>query len=256
MTYHGIDYSGPGSSVNRDPDTGIRYGILSANETSLIEWFWDSVEPVYKPRCPNCGSDAVSIDDFDEDSLDGYDEEEYDFIEYACKSCELLYGESGHGDEPDEILLSGDDVEGIVDGSNDIWVFKSEFYTRGTFCSPCAPGAVSIGSPCEDGPKAYCLGPDWFKDNMPPYPVWSVATDKLVSEGYADFIEIRDALEYEKARKRYLESITDEEWEKSVPDWKAKKMNRERCISVHEKAIVDLEKSLKSSIPSPFGTKK
>ena len=203
--YPGIDYSGLGGTCNRDAETGIRYGILSANTPELSEWFWESVESVYNPRCPKCGNDATPLDKLPDEDLDddtnaeGWEKAQYDCIEFGCESCEYLFGESAYGDEPDGNVLQGEGIEGFVDSSNDIWVTKSEFYTYAQFCSPCAPGAGYLNNsfrpdedvtPLDDAycraaelagfPKVYCLGGDWFQ-GVAPYPIFSVKDNMIAS---------------------------------------------------------------------------
>ena len=152
----GIDYSGPNGTCNRGP-TGIRFGILPVNCENLSDWFWEQVEPHYTPYCPHCGSEL-------DDNWDG-DE---------CPHCgqEIDDGDQWP-DEPDSNILVSEDETGFVDDSNDIWITDSKYYTHAQFCSPCAPGACYLSNPCEDGAKAYCLGPDWFNGN-PPYPIYLV----------------------------------------------------------------------------------
>jgi hypothetical protein len=80
-----------------------------------------------------------------------------------------------------------------TDAYGDLWIFKSDYYTYAQFCSPCAPGAVHLGSPLDiEGTLAlsveikekfhqnrgYCLDHDWFEGGIAPYPVFSVATGK------------------------------------------------------------------------------
>ena len=40
--YAGLDYSGPGSTVNRDPETGIRYGVISQHsiQSDVMSDIW------------------------------------------------------------------------------------------------------------------------------------------------------------------------------------------------------------------------
>src|SRR6185436_8738453 len=52
----GIDYSPVGSTVNRDPSTGIRYGIIPLGQ--LGEFAHESFENRYDPTCPHCGDDV------------------------------------------------------------------------------------------------------------------------------------------------------------------------------------------------------
>ena len=64
--------------------------------------------------------------------------------------------------------------------NSDIFVIRAPYYTRAQFCSPCVPGAGNIDNYCEDGPKTYCLGHDWFDDGKAPYKVWRVSDDTEV----------------------------------------------------------------------------
>jgi hypothetical protein len=63
---------------------------------------------------------------------------------------------------------------------SDIFVMSSPYFTRASYCSPCAPGACYLLSPDEDGDKAYCFGHDWFKDGKAPYPVFLVASGEEI----------------------------------------------------------------------------
>ena len=171
----GIDYSGPGSQANRDPETGIRYGVISRND--LVHWALDDFEPDYgDPTCGHCGGDVV---DYDEDVHGEYDHTGY--ADFACEHCEKVF-ESGecYGDEPHGWTLDDGDYQCPLDSSNDVWVFKSPYYTRAGFCSPCAPGACHLSSPCDDGERCYCLGHDWFEGGQAPYPVYRVGTGEVV----------------------------------------------------------------------------
>ena len=58
----GIDYAGLFSAVNRDKETGIRYGVISCN--ALHEWFYEALEMDYgDATCPQCGNAVVSACD-------------------------------------------------------------------------------------------------------------------------------------------------------------------------------------------------
>ena len=195
-SYRGIDYSGPTGTCNRDPETGIRYGILSANSLELNEWFWESVESVYSPHCGHCGGDLD--EGWDEEAsqtealaeMDLTEEQAEDLDCFVCPHCHqpIPDGEQ-YGDEPDGNVINEDGIEGFVDSSNDVWITKSPYFTYAQFCSPCAPGAVHLGNPLDEtsdeygellSNRGYCLGHDWFQDKAP-YPVYSVETGQLVS---------------------------------------------------------------------------
>lgn len=166
----GIDYSGPSGTVNRDPETGIRYGIIPIHR--LGEFAHDSFEPEYDPHCPHCGEPWESADYCDRP--DGED---------WCAHCDARSRDDDrYGDEPSRVTLDDGETKGMLDESGDVWIFRSPYYTRAAFCSPCAPGACYLTSPCDDGERAYCLGPDWFdEDNPAPYPIYSVESGERVA---------------------------------------------------------------------------
>lgn len=187
-----IDYSPRGSTVNRDPVTGIRYGIISAHR---IPHIWEDAEAVYWVGCPSCGSELREPDDEPEPDapLASIADLEAAARRRAvpawyegdpCPSCgaDIGYGEQ-YEDEPSHYTIGGPncDTHGMVDSSGDVWCFRSPYFTRAAYCSPCAPGACYVGSPDPSGAQAYCLGPDYYTDDEPaPYPIWRVADGALV----------------------------------------------------------------------------
>jgi len=166
----GIDYSPPGSTVNRDPDTGIRYGIISLH--ALHPEACEDFEAEYDARCPHCGADVPDDTHFTRFQAPTY---------LTANGVEKRPGEDDqYGDEPDRQVLNTTEYKGSIDSSMDAWCFKSPYYTLAAFCSPCAPGACSLSTPCEDGERAYCFGHDWFDGGVAPYPVYSVETGEPV----------------------------------------------------------------------------
>lgn len=174
----GIDYSGPGAACNRDPESGIRYGVIPIG--SLAHWAWEVFEADYgDPRCPKCGGEVVQHDE--ETHWDYEDHVRSLCREHACESCEVIFDtEHVYRNEPLCHNLDGGVYQGRLDPDNDVWVFKSPYYTRAAFCSPCAPGACSLSSSCDDGERAYCFGHDWFEGGVAPYPVYRVDNNEEV----------------------------------------------------------------------------
>ncbi len=160
-----IDYSPRNSTVNRDPETGIRYGIIPLHR--LGEFASESFEADYIDSCPECGTDWP--EDLDTPS--------------DCPSCHKHIGDGEqYNDEPSSQEYTEDGYKACIESSGDVWFFKSPYYTHANFYSPCAPGACYLTSPAPDGEKAYCPGPDWFDDEDPaPYPIYNVTTGELVS---------------------------------------------------------------------------
>lgn len=149
----GIDYGF--GSTNIDHETGIRYGVIHSN--MVLQAWADDSEPDYP--CGEC-------DAWDSDN----------------NTCCNDFGDC----EPSSWNYKADGYIATQSGSDcDIFVIKSPFYTYAQFCSPCAPGACYLANPVEPtkGNKCYCFGEDWFDSDEPcPYPIWEVATGKLVYE--------------------------------------------------------------------------
>lgn len=179
--YPGLDYSGPGATCNRNLETGIRYGIIPAND--IGQAWYDSAEPDYgEATCPKCGNAVKSA----KGEYARYEHAKHECADYVCHHCKYVFGnESAYPDEP----IGGQNYEGDgyklhEDSSGDLWVFDSPYFTYAQFCSPCAPGACYLLNALEspnDANRAYCLGHDWFEDSQAPYPVYSVETGELVT---------------------------------------------------------------------------
>jgi len=172
MSYDGIDY-GRGMT-NLDHATGIRFGVIHQH-TIGAAWF-DDAEPQYgDPTCPTCGGaarEAQGPADYAGKSGTAGD--------YVCDACQrFFWAEDAFSETPLAFTLATAEITAEQHGDDgDIFVTKSIYYSRGTFCSPCAPGAVSLGT--DGGIKAYCFGHDWFEDGRAPYRVFRVADDTEV----------------------------------------------------------------------------
>lgn len=185
-TYAGIDY-GMGMT-NVDRATGIRYGVI--NQHSIMSEALNDMESVFPdPACPKCGQEVIHESEFTRGmSRWKHYREEFGSLlssrcrEYACKACRLVFdADDVCADEPIGMQYEGEGYKLTSCLDSDIMVLESPYYTRAQFCSPCVPGGGSLDSPCEDGPKTYCLGHEWFDDESPcPYPVYRVSDDRLI----------------------------------------------------------------------------
>jgi hypothetical protein len=141
-----------GCLPNRDPETNIRYGIISLNDIGGDSL--DCFEPVYYYGCPECGVE------FADDEIPDWEE--------ACLSCGYSPGfeDEWSSYEPIAWIFEDDDYSLQLDEHNDVWIYRSPHTTiKWDHCSPCAPGAAHLGSwDGVDKGKAYCLGPEWFDD--------------------------------------------------------------------------------------------
>jgi hypothetical protein len=178
--YKGINYAGPASNVNKNTETGIRFGVLPQNE--VLQAWADSSEGFYgKPHCPNCGNEAVACD---QDKHGEYASQPHECDDFACEACERNFGsESAFPDSPISFSYEQDGYTSECGEDGDIFILRSPYFTYAQFCSPCAPGACYLLNALESHDadnKAYCFGHDWFEDGQAPYPVYSVATGELV----------------------------------------------------------------------------
>lgn len=213
MTYHGIDY-GLGRS-NIDRETGIRFGVIPLH--ALHEWAHESFEDDYgPPHCPKCGNEAVDPDQApDDDHEEGFEPYRKRGCcgDYYCLGCKIYFdGEDAFGDEPVASTLDDGEHQAELHSDGDIFILRSPYYTRAQFCSPCAPGACYLTSFIEpetvqvrfpkskkkrirrkwakraenyrtfvSGPRAYCLGHEFFEGDRAPYPVYRVSDGSLVA---------------------------------------------------------------------------
>lgn len=172
----GIDY-GLGQT-NIDTETGIRYGVISLH--SLDSWIYEELEPEYGDACcPSCGTETRDSDEFEDPKSEFRNPK---FKEQYCDVCEeYFWSEECYPDSPHSHTLdkNGYSAETDMDCIN-LFVYKSLYFTRAKYCSPCVPGAGDLNSPCSDGAKAYCLGHDYFEGDKAPYPVYSVETGEEV----------------------------------------------------------------------------
>jgi hypothetical protein len=184
--YAGLDYSGPGSSTNRNTETGIRYGVISQRSISpdacedIMIWGTDAA---WEQACADAIAEAKANADDPDDIDEGLITEELG-MDWESSISDYVYDSEGYY------------IMGCLD--SDLMITKSQFYTYAQFCSPCVPGAGNLDNPFEPHPnqmtaeeiiimaealgfpRAYCLGHDWFDDNKAPYPVFSVADNTLV----------------------------------------------------------------------------
>ena len=103
----GIDYGMGKTNVN--VNTGIRYGVIQANEVPY--WFEES-EPYYVTACPHCGNDLdAEITGMCPICFEAIDETDWEMIEPSLFfiNNEEIKAEQTHDDQ-------------------DIFILKSKFY--------------------------------------------------------------------------------------------------------------------------------
>ena len=155
----GIDYGMGKTNINHE--TGIRYGVIAARE--LGQSWYESAEYHY----------GREVEEHDCDGMG------------ACKDSCIHEEAEAISASVDADGLKAEESVGSFATSDDIFITESPYFTYGPFCSPCAPGAISLptniaGESLNDA-KAYCFGHDWFEDGKAPYPVYSITTGKIVN---------------------------------------------------------------------------
>lgn len=113
------------ADLNRNLKTGIRYGIISANE--IDSDFLADFEPVYSDMfCSNCNEVLTDV---------------------YCSNCETEnpnyeYQEASYFKYDNKGLVAEFDPD-----SNIVTVFKSRSIFKRALCSPCYPNAGDLSSP-------------------------------------------------------------------------------------------------------------
>ena len=174
----GIDY-GRGQT-NIDHKTGIRYGVIHQNE--VLQAWADSSEPDTGPHiCPKCGNEAIEYDD---DKHSEYEIEKYSCKDFACEGCKFIFDSSDvYPDDVENFYLEDEEYSAWSDSYGDIFVMRSPYFTWARFCSPCAPGALSLScheEPSRHGPICYCFDHTWFDSGKAPYRVFRIDSHEEV----------------------------------------------------------------------------
>ena len=179
--YAGIDYSGPGSTVNRDAETGIRYGMISQNSVcsdAVADVCYNGVDEGFLYAKEQMTADVKNAII---QAMDAYGTMDDDTAQQWAS--DIVEGDGFEWADCQESGPFSYEHEGYklqTTSDNNLWVFKSPYYTRAQFCSPCVPGAGNLDCFCNAGPKTYCLHHDWFEDEKAPYDIWSVESNELI----------------------------------------------------------------------------
>lgn len=172
-TYKGLNYGAESSNI--DIETGVRYGVISANKLSSA--ICDVLEPIYECSCPDCGA-PMKNNEPPEDLL--------------CEACGYKGRDESefYPEEPSWWAYEENNLFFMQDEYNDIIIFKSPFVAYAQFCSPCMPGACNLESPLAEDSRdrdnlCYALDETWFEGNEAPY----------------DYFKLEDILKWEQRKK-------------------------------------------------------
>jgi hypothetical protein len=130
---------------NINPDTGIRYGVISLN--SLNDYVFD--EFFYNGR--NLTFERA-LQDFKDENSDATDDDIDDAMQYwECDECEYYL-----------------EIEGMklgityLGGAAMVWIYESPHTANVKLCSPCVPNAGDLDNKIADGFICYDLPADWY----------------------------------------------------------------------------------------------
>lgn len=156
---------------NIHPGTGIHYGVIHNHD--LGQHAFDNIashgtdidyaEALENLRFELKGAISNVLEDyattFDADAIVSDILDNLDLQVESTGDCTRYH----YKDESVEFTLCSD---------GDIFVTWSKFYTLCAPCSPCAPNAGYLTTP--GALKTYCLGSDWFDDDIAPYKIFNV----------------------------------------------------------------------------------
>lgn len=142
---------------NRNPDTGVRYGYISANSlhpelVDELQFGPQAVDVSYKEACTEL-EDAIyhAVSPFlSSRQVQHLVDEAVEMFEHDC-------------DEP----VHEGEYEGVkyrtswMGGALCVWVFHSSIVKNYRECSPCVPGAGDLDSPDLNGVPTYDVPEEW-----------------------------------------------------------------------------------------------
>jgi hypothetical protein len=174
--YPGLDYSGLGSTINRDPETGIRYGVISQHSimAEVMSDIWDNSEDLsHKAAVTEMKKTLAGLHDLTDDCRDGtiahamkdigVDEDDVSELQIIAEDSqysglekteamwdviEQWFNDRYECDSRDWLWEEdGYRLENCL--QSDVFVSVSPFFTFAQFCSPCVPGAGNLDHPFE-----------------------------------------------------------------------------------------------------------
>lgn len=157
--------------TNINPETGIRYGIISAQSIddyiiddiyrSGIDVTWAEARDEAEKEARAEAEDPEIVTFTDPDDKERWIERRVDFM------MDHLVGDI---EEP-VIAYEEDGVKvqtTWLGGAMMLWVFESPYTTKRSLCSPSVPGAVDLNSDeYEDGYEGYDVPSDWRRKDEP-----------------------------------------------------------------------------------------
>ncbi len=165
------------NSVNRNPETGIRYGYISANSlhpdvVDTLCYGTQAVDKSYEAACNELSASiSMAVGDFLSRG------QARSLIEYALEMFEH---------ECEEAIFEGV-LDGVqyrtswLGGALHVWIFDSLRTALFEECGPCVPGAGNLDCPSTDGVLTYDVPFDWRKG---PCDDWVAAEDQLAKESH------------------------------------------------------------------------
>ncbi len=143
--------------TNINPETGVRYGIISANnlDPEVICDLQAVGRDVHWEARKQEIADDLQMEVDNGAKFENFDEE----LEYRVDRAADRFED----DEPVHEFYR-DGVRGRttwLGGALLVFVFHSQWMDQFDLCSPCVPGCCDLDSPNPDGYVGYTVNPDW-----------------------------------------------------------------------------------------------
>ena len=160
------------NNVNVNPETGIRYGVISGNsldhevlnglhdEADYIvfsQYRFDAIKRFANDHEFDYLAD-VSFDELDEKLQNEYDDEYSEFVEDVTNEYESVEPVASFEYEGVEVVFEW------LGGAPLVYITKSDVTTHANLCSPCVPNAGNLDSKDPDGYECYDAPTDWYKE--------------------------------------------------------------------------------------------
>jgi hypothetical protein len=131
---------------NTNPQTGIRYGMISQN--SLADWVMDEIFQ----NGTNLSYESAWEDYKDEHELT---EDSEDIDEHQEEFSDGYY-------EDDDTYSATIDGISVQTSSLGLWVFQSPTIVKARLCSPCVPNCGDLNTIDANGHECYGLPVEWL----------------------------------------------------------------------------------------------
>jgi hypothetical protein len=167
-----VNYAFLASTVNVNPETGIRYGVIAAqslnsdlfDDLTIYRGENESLAEALKELRDAIEAEAHEVEETFADTGKSWADTKWsDWDDYV----ESQYERRSEGVEIDEPVYSGT-YEGVkyrvgwLGGAQIVWILESPETTHADLCSPCVPNAGNLDSRSPNGFECYDVPKGWL----------------------------------------------------------------------------------------------